>query len=161
MRCVLCMDQRGGIGRNNTLPWSIPADLARFKSLTTKGTVVMGSNTFFSLPNHKRPLPDRRSIVVSRNPNDAKFDEYRNHPRLSVTTIDAAALTDESILIGGAQLYQALFERIRILHLSVVHAVFDCDTYIYIDFSNWTVLHQETLDDHTYYVLKKTAELVD
>lgn len=56
------------IGRDGGLPWHLPSDLRRFKSLTTGGTVLMGRRTFESLPPAVRPLPGRRNLVLSRDP---------------------------------------------------------------------------------------------
>ncbi len=56
------------IGRDGGLPWHLPADMKRFRELTTGHTVVMGRKTFESLPDAYRPLPDRRNLVLSRNP---------------------------------------------------------------------------------------------
>lgn len=62
---ILAMTNDGIIGKNNSLPWDIPEDLKRFKELTTNQIVIMGRNTFFSLPEKFRPLPNRRNIVFS------------------------------------------------------------------------------------------------
>ena len=56
-----------GIGKDNQLLWHISEDLKRFKEITAGHSVVMGRNTWLSLP--RRPLPKRRNIVLSRNPN--------------------------------------------------------------------------------------------
>ena len=58
----------GVIGRDGSIPWALPEDLAHFKRLTMGHTVVMGRRTWESLPVRFRPLPGRRNIVVSRNP---------------------------------------------------------------------------------------------
>ena len=58
----------GVIGRGGAIPWSLPEDLARFKSLTMGHTVVMGRRTWESLPARFRPLPGRRNVVLTRNP---------------------------------------------------------------------------------------------
>ena len=58
----------GVIGRDGTIPWSLPEDMAHFKRLTMGHTVVMGRRTWESLPVRFRPLPGRRNVVVSRNP---------------------------------------------------------------------------------------------
>lgn len=157
MDCILCMDQRGGIGKDNALPWHIPNDLARFKTLTLNRTVLMGSNTFFSLPPRNRPLPgpNRYSVVVTKNPDDEKFDEHRGHPRLTITRVQDLVPIDECILIGGAQLFKYFQSQIRILHLTVVHSVYECDTFVYIDFSEWKIIRREDYSDHTYYILQR------
>ena len=60
---------RGGvIGRDGGLPWRLPEDMAHFRELTTGHAVVMGRRTWESLPDRFRPLPDRRNVVVTRNP---------------------------------------------------------------------------------------------
>src|SRR5579875_1104132 len=57
----------GVIGRDNAIPWHIPADMARFRELTTGATMVMGRRTWESLPPRFRPLPGRRNVVLSRD----------------------------------------------------------------------------------------------
>jgi dihydrofolate reductase len=56
------------IGRDGALPWHLPTDLRRFRELTTGATVVMGRRTWESLPERFRPLPNRRNLVLSRDP---------------------------------------------------------------------------------------------
>jgi dihydrofolate reductase len=64
---LIWAEARGGvIGHDGGIPWRLPEDLARFRELTTGGTVVMGRRTWDSLPERFRPLPDRRNVVVTR-----------------------------------------------------------------------------------------------
>ena len=64
MKLILACDPTGGIGKDNQLPWSmLEGDLPRFKSLTANQVIVMGKNTWLSLP--KKPLPSRLNFVVS------------------------------------------------------------------------------------------------
>jgi dihydrofolate reductase len=87
------------IGRDGGLPWHLPADLRRFRELTTGGTVVMGRRTWESLPERFRPLPDRRNVVISRNGCDAP----------EVCRSVEEALSGDCFVIGGAEVYaQAL-----------------------------------------------------
>ena len=65
---ILAMDSSLLIGSKNGLPWHIPEDMKRFKEFTTGGIVVMGRNTYLSLPERFRPLPNRRNIVITRTP---------------------------------------------------------------------------------------------
>ncbi len=62
---IVAIDRKHGIGINNTLPWRLPEDLAFFKKTTTGHTIIMGRKTFDSIG---RALPNRRNIVVTRNP---------------------------------------------------------------------------------------------
>ena len=75
------MDHARLIGSNNSLPWHIPEDLRRFREFTTGYTVLMGKNTYFSLPEKVRPLPNRRTIVMTRGQIDgvetfSSIDEF-------------------------------------------------------------------------------------
>jgi dihydrofolate reductase len=65
---VAAVAHGGVIGRDETIPWRVPEDMQRFREVTTGHAVVMGRRTWDSLPDRFRPLPERRNIVVSRNP---------------------------------------------------------------------------------------------
>ena len=105
MTAIVCVDKNWAIGRNNELLFRISADLRRFRALTTGKTVVMGKNTLLSLPGG-RPLPNRRSVVVSRTL------PPREGVEIARSIDEAAALAGEdAVLIGGAQLYRALLPR--------------------------------------------------
>ena len=65
---IVAIAENGAIGLNNQLIYHISADMKRFKALTTGNTVIMGRKTFLSLP--KGALPNRRNIVLSRNPDN-------------------------------------------------------------------------------------------
>src|SRR3954453_14410283 len=62
---IVAIDRKRGIGIRNQLPWHLPEDLAHFKRTTTGHPIIMGRKTFESIG---RPLPNRRNIVVTRNP---------------------------------------------------------------------------------------------
>lgn len=89
----------GVIGRDGAIPWHVPEDLARFKDLTMGHTVVMGRRTWESLPPKFRPLPGRRNVVVSRNP------DYRAEGAEVVSSIDDALGDAQVWVIGGAEVY--------------------------------------------------------
>ena len=108
------------IGKDNTLIWNIPEDMAHFKTLTAGQTVVMGRKTWESLPPRFRPLPGRRNIVISRQADYAA-------PGAEVTdALDQAlklASTAESIfIIGGEQIYtqaMAVADRLEITEVDL------------------------------------------
>lgn len=97
----------GVIGKNNTLPWHLPEDMAHFKQLTHGCCVIMGRKTWDSLPPRFRPLPGRTNIVVTR-----QGDWHADGARRAASLVDALAQCDagETVwVIGGAQMYaQAL-----------------------------------------------------
>lgn len=88
----------GVIGRDGGIPWRLPEDLARFKELTMGHPVVMGRRTWESLPPKVRPLPGRRNIVLTRNP------EYQVAGAEAVSCPEDA-LTADSWVVGGAEIY--------------------------------------------------------
>ena len=89
----------GVIGRDGGIPWRVPEDMARFKELTLGHTVVMGRRTWESLPVGFRPLPGRRNIVVTRNP------DYRADGADVVTSVDQAVSDPAAWVIGGSEVY--------------------------------------------------------
>ena len=96
---------RGGvIGRDGGLPWHLVEDLTRFKSLTTGHAVVMGRKTWDSLPERFRPLPGRRNIVVTRDP-DWQADGAERAGSLDDALARGAEET-RVFVIGGAQIYR-------------------------------------------------------
>ena len=96
VRLIWAQSGSGVIGRANGIPWRLPEDQARFKELTMGQTVVMGRLTWESLPASVRPLPGRRNIVVSRDP------DYVAEGAEVVTELPADL---DGWVIGGAQLY--------------------------------------------------------
>ncbi|WP_028874209.1 dihydrofolate reductase [Tepidiphilus margaritifer] len=98
---VAAVARNGVIGRGGALPWRLKSDLRHFRRLTTGHAVLMGRKTWESLG---RPLPDRRNVVVSRDPSfTAPGAEV--YPSLDAARV---ALADEPVVfvIGGAQLYR-------------------------------------------------------
>ncbi|WPL18708.1 Dihydrofolate reductase type 3 [Thiorhodovibrio winogradskyi] len=120
------------IGRDNALPWHLPADLAHFKALTLDKPIVMGRRTFESLPGL---LPRREHIVVSRD------QDYQpsgvavvRSPQEAVVACAGAA---ELMVIGGASLYRALMPRAARMYLTWVEADVEGD----VDFPRWNPAH--------------------
>jgi len=113
----------GVIGRDGTLPWQLPEDMAHFRALTTGGTVVMGRRTWESLPPKFRPLPGRRNVVLTSQPS---YDA----PGAEVVTSLAAALTGTVWVIGGAAVYRdALPYADRVVRTEIDIDVPDGDAY--------------------------------
>jgi dihydrofolate reductase len=116
---IVAIDLDRVIGRDNQLPWRLPADLKRFRRLTVGKAVVMGRRTYESIG---RPLPDRLNIVVSRRPD-------LTVPGCEVASSFDEALAraaryggDEVMVIGGAELFAEALPRCDRIYLSVVQA---------------------------------------
>jgi len=150
MKLIVACDPKGGIGYDNKLPWTnIRGDLPRFKALTDNSIVVMGRNTWESLP--KKPLIGRLNFVVTSQaltlpfgaiqvPNLNHFSEYKN-----------------AWLIGGAQLINSSWDMIDEVHLTKTINQYTCDTFIdllYLE-NNYTTIRSEFNGDHVYQIWNK------
>lgn len=93
----------GVIGRDNTIPWRLPEDMARLKRLTTGWPVIMGRKTWDSLPPKFRPLPGRANIVITRQAGwkDAGAETAASLP----DALALCAASEEVWILGGAQIY--------------------------------------------------------
>ncbi len=119
---------RGGvIGRDNTIPWRLPEDLAHFKVLTTGHPVVMGRRTWCSLPDRFRPLPDRRNVVVTRNP--AWHGEGAERAASLDEALQLLGGETRLFVIGGAELYAAALPVADELLLTEIDADVEGDTF--------------------------------
>lgn len=120
---IAAVGANGVIGRDGGLPWRLPEDLRRFKALTMGHTLVMGRATYDSIG---RPLPGRRTIVVTRQ------------PAWSAPGVDVAHSVDEALLMagrgpvfvaGGGEIYRQCLDRADVLHLTLVDASVEGDTW--------------------------------
>ncbi|MDY7107407.1 MAG: dihydrofolate reductase [Planctomycetota bacterium] len=136
---IAAMSENRIIGRAGALPWRLPADLKRFKSLTTGHTVIMGRRTYESIG---RPLPDRRSIVVTRDAG------YRAEGVVVVLSLEDAlqqvADDEEVFIIGGGEIYRHALPVADRLELTILHAEVEGDTrFPALDFKDWTLIGEE------------------
>lgn len=117
------MDENRLIGANNDLPWHLPADLKRVKELTTGHSIILGRKNYESIG---RPLPNRKNIVVSRNP------AFKAPGCTVVPSLDEAlniSEGEEIFIFGGATLYQQTLARADKMYLTLIHAQFSGDTF--------------------------------
>ncbi|MGH1537622.1 MAG: dihydrofolate reductase [Gammaproteobacteria bacterium] len=123
---IVAMTPQGLIGKDNQIPWHLPADLQRFKKITMGHPIIMGRKTFESLPGL---LPGREHIVLTRNPN------YVAEGCVAVTNwAQLEILVDgKAFVIGGADIYHYALPTATELYTTIVHAELEGDTY----FPNW------------------------
>ena len=117
----------GVIGRDGTLPWHVPEDLAHFRDVTDGHLVVMGRSTWLSLPERFRPLPGRPNVVLSRDPAFVA-------PGARVATTLGAALglahdEAEVWVVGGATVYAAALPLADRLEVTEVDVAADGDAF--------------------------------
>jgi dihydrofolate reductase len=140
---IVAIAENRAIGKDNRLLWHLSDDLKRFKKLTTGHTLIMGRNTFLSLPNGA--LPNRRHIVIT-DQEDESF-EGCEMARSIEDAIQLAGSEVESFVIGGGMVYKQFLPVAGKLYLTQVHASFEADTFFpEIDFSLWKALVTEEVE---------------
>ncbi|MGD2137379.1 MAG: dihydrofolate reductase [Gammaproteobacteria bacterium] len=119
---IVAMGSNRVIGRDNGMPWHLPADLKHFRQITLGKPVLMGRKTHESIA---RPLPERTNIVITREP------DYDAPGCIVVHSIEEALRTAagaELMVIGGAELYRQLLPRTDTIYLTLIHQAFEGDT---------------------------------
>ena len=139
---IAALGKNNEIGKGNQLLCRLPADLKRFKAITTGHTIIMGRKTFESLPNGA--LPNRRNIVISRNPRlTVKGAEiYSSLDHALLKCIDET----EVFITGGAQIYEQALPIADKLYITKIHAAFpEADAFFpKIDLNIWKETGRET-----------------
>ncbi|MBO4543329.1 MAG: dihydrofolate reductase [Bacteroidales bacterium] len=137
---IVAIGENGEIGKNNELLWHLPNDLKRFKKLTFGHAVIMGENTYNSLP--YKPLSDRKNIVLTINPMQRYAACYMAYS--IEQAIDLCKNEEKAFVMGGASIYNQFLPLVSELYLTKVHAEFpEADVYFpYIDYSEW-ILQEE------------------
>ncbi len=121
---IVAMDRNRLIGNVNRLPWHLSADLKRFKSITMHKPIVMGRKTYESIG---KPLPGRRNIVVSRNP-DFQAAGCECVDSLS-RAIELTADNNETIIIGGMQIYSLAIPLVQRMYITLIEYEFHGDAW--------------------------------
>lgn len=153
---IVAVDQNNGIGKNNDLPWNLPADLQFFKETTTGHIVVMGRKNYESIPDRFRPLPNRENAVLTRN----KFYQAKdcfifNDIKSCLTHYQKE--TDRTVfMIGGGELFKQILEMNVLSEMYITHIdhTFDCDVFFpEINVSDWnvTILKTQCVDEKNKY----------
>jgi dihydrofolate reductase len=129
LELVLAAAENDVIGRGNELPWHLPADLRHFRSLTLGRHVLMGRKTYESIG---KALPGRTNLVLSRSA------EFTPNDCLVVGTLGdalmaAGAVDTPLMVIGGAEIYRQCLPLAGRIHLTLVHAQIEGDTF----FTGW------------------------
>ena len=122
---IWAQDENGGIGKDGKLPWFISEDLKNFKKLTSGSTILMGRNTWESLPT--RPLPKRRNIVLSSKV--LSDVECSTSVKECIEKLDDDS-TEKIFVIGGSTVYRNFIHRADELHITQVNEMtLGIDTY--------------------------------
>ena len=138
---IAAIAKNNALGKDNDLIWHLPADLKRFKKVTSGHHILMGRNTFESIG---KPLPNRTTIIITRN------KEYFKDGCLIANSIEEAIEMvenkDEIFIIGGAQIYKETIEKNLAdrLDITLVHHEFEADVFFpEIDLTIWEEASRE------------------
>ena len=123
---IVAMDETRGIGVEGRLPWYLPADLKRFKSLTMGHHLIMGRKTFASIG---RPLPGRTTIIVTRDQSFQPEGCLVAHSLETALEFARLDLEDDVFVIGGAEIFVQAIELADRIYLTQVHSSLPADVY--------------------------------
>jgi dihydrofolate reductase len=137
---IVAVANNQAIGKNNDLLWHLPGDLIRFKKITSGHAVIMGKNTWESLP--RKPLVNRVNIVITDNMQDVFEGALR------AGSIDEALglvnNDDENFVIGGASVYRQFLPLCDRIYLTRVFKDFEADVFFpEIDPEHWNLVSRE------------------
>jgi len=156
---IVSVSENWVIGKDNKLLWKLSSDLKKFKELTLNKTIIMGDNTFYSLP--KGALPNRTNIVLTL---DKEFNENNTIPAFSIEDAlnKAKMYDDEVFIIGGGYVYKQFLDIADTVYLTVVHTIIDGDTTFPELDNKWICVSEEFKSkdekneyDHTYKIYNK------
>ena len=134
---------RGGvIGRDGGIPWRLPEDMERFRSLTMGHPVVMGRHTWESLPDQFRPLPGRGNVVVTRNPDWSA--QGADRAGSIEEAFDLLESESQVFVIGGGEVYAAALPSADELVLTEIDADIEGDA----TFPSWNRDEFEEIERH-------------
>ncbi|MDR2064840.1 MAG: dihydrofolate reductase [Prevotellaceae bacterium] len=122
---IVAIAENNAIGKNNDLLWHISDDLKYFKKITSGHTVIMGKNTWLSLP--VKPLPERKNIIISQTLN--LHGENVFAVRTIQAAIDVCDENSENFIIGGAAVYKQFLPVADRLYITKIHQSFDADVF--------------------------------
>lgn len=136
---IAAVSLNGVIGRKNSLPWSLPADLKRFKEITYGAPIIMGRKTYESIG---RLLPGRKNIIITRDP--SRMIPGATLARSLDEAIEVARLenSDEIYVIGGGEIYRQALSMVDRLYITEVDVrIDDGDAF----FPEWPVIKSESV----------------
>lgn len=138
---IAAIAKNNALGKDNDLIWHLPADLKRFKKVTSGHHILMGRNTYESIG---KPLPNRTTVIITRN-----NDYYVDGCLIANSVEEALELAKEDsevFIIGGAQIYKQVMENglVDQLDITIVHEMFDADVFFpEIDQTIWKEVSRE------------------
>jgi dihydrofolate reductase len=132
---ICAIDSNNGIGLNNTIPWNSTTDMRFFKHYTMNKIVIMGRNTWESLP--RKPLPQRINVVMTTGELSVNPDRVYSNIDYAIATLHSEYPKLDIVVIGGAQLYKSMESYIDEFVITHIPGEYNCDTTLDIDFTGY------------------------
>lgn len=144
VKIIVAIDKNRGIGKDNKIPWMIKKDLEYFKNITTLtkdskkiNAVIMGKNTFFSIPEKYRPLPNRYNIVVSKTLKNVENVKVVENLQTGLIFCDLIPEIESIFIIGGEELYKSALEMkdeykkpiLNRIYITKIDKEYNCDRF--------------------------------
>ena len=157
IKAIVCLAADGGMGLDGKLLFNLPKDLAYFKEQTLNQTVVMGNNTYKSLPMFPEGLPKRDNVVLCSKESDCFMQENKEIPYrdyhcvtqrgtlVEVNDVLFSGTVDilDVWVIGGKSIYGLYEHLVEEWHITLVDSIVKADTYFQPDLTDFTLVHQE------------------
>ncbi|NLC68721.1 MAG: dihydrofolate reductase [Clostridiaceae bacterium] len=153
---IAAVSKNNVIGRDGKIPWHIPGEQKRFRELTTGKTIIIGRKSFEEIG---RPLPDRKTVVLSKT---------KNYSAENCITVDSFSKAlelleneKEVFIAGGAEVYKAALPYAEYIYLTAIDRCFEGNVY-FPDFNkdDFTVIYEQRVEGpipYTYYTYKRIS----
>lgn len=164
MESIYAIDSNNGLSKNGIIPWKSKTDMLFFMNKTKNNIVIMGKNTFFSLPNQHRPLQNRLNIVLTNNPQ--LYQENNNNYSNILFTNNNYIYQDilentnkyyemykflnnnfKIFFIGGKTIYEQFIPLCNKIWVTQIKCNYDCDLFINYDYSKQFTVELYKEDD--------------
>jgi dihydrofolate reductase len=145
MEAIVAVDLHNGISKNGVIPWTSKKDMTHFYKKTTGNIVIMGKNTFFSIPEERRPLKNRLNIVLTSQPHlyedinnptviftndDSVYINFLNSPEKYRNIYPFLHENFKVFIIGGKQIYEKLIPYCDTIWLTQIKKDYNCDLFL-------------------------------
>ncbi len=138
---IAAMDEKGGIGKQNQLPWHLPSDLKRFKKITMGHHIVMGRKTYETIG---KPLPGRSMIVVSHQKNYSAIGCLVVNSLAAAIELAYDMHENELFVIGGGEIFHQAINQADKIYLTTIHTDVNADVFFpNYDLSQWVLVNEE------------------
>lgn len=144
---IAAVAENNAIGKDNKLIWHLKEDLQRFKKLTSGHVIIVGENTYNSLP--IKPLPNRTNLVITDKKDYHPMGCYVAHSvKEAIQEANRLLLgeyiPDEVFVIGGAKVYEDFMKYAHMLYITKIHKSFEADRFFpEIDLQRFTLISEE------------------